>query len=65
MTSLNLITNDVTELKKWFDAKYPHTLVNDAATNEEELERTVRKLEEKLKRLRAKSAKGVPPPSEC
>lgn len=62
VTSLNLITNDVTELKKWFDAKYPHTLVNDAATNEEELERTVRKLEEKLKRLRAKSAKGVPPP---
>lgn len=54
VTSLNFVINDVKELQKWFEDKFPHTLVKDESTTEE-LEETVKRLEEKLKKLRAKS----------
>ncbi|EGT38930.1 hypothetical protein CAEBREN_14841 [Caenorhabditis brenneri] len=62
--SLNYIFNDVTELDKYYDAKYPYILVQDDYVSTEELEEEVRKLEEKLRRLRAKSPNGtgLPPP---
>ena len=64
---MNFIVNDVTELEKWYDAKYPYTLVQEDAITTKELEEKVRKLEERLRRLRAKSSSGAgaPPPSKC
>ncbi|EFO84864.1 hypothetical protein CRE_03887 [Caenorhabditis remanei] len=64
VTTMNFIVNDVTELEKWYDAKYPYTLVQEDAITTKELEEKVRKLEERLRRLRAKSSSGAgaPPP---
>ncbi|ULU09815.1 hypothetical protein L3Y34_014296 [Caenorhabditis briggsae] len=60
VTSLNFVINDVKELEKWYDDNYPYTLVKDDAITTEELEERVRKMEEKLRKLRAKSPGGRP-----
>uniref|UniRef100_A0A1I7UEN2 RanBP2-type domain-containing protein n=1 Tax=Caenorhabditis tropicalis TaxID=1561998 RepID=A0A1I7UEN2_9PELO len=62
--SLNFVINDITELEKYYDSKYPYTLVKDEESTTEKLKERVRKLEQRLKKLRAKCPNGtaLPPP---
>ncbi|CAI2321545.1 unnamed protein product [Caenorhabditis sp. 36 PRJEB53466] len=62
VTEMSLIQNDAKQLNDWFDSKYVHLLVDEDAMTTEELEEKVRGLEEKLRRLRAKTPMGGPPP---